>query len=299
MEMELTGRFENSYCMVGSHGSCLSRGSGHRMSRECLFFVACLLIVVLPMSSAMAQRAPAERSHFRGSSLNQLGFDLSDVKQDIPDKTTERGVKLLEDLLETDLENKKPDRGVPRARMKSGSDSVLESVGDEDYSSTSDSEEITSTSHKVVIPRSTTGFRGEYGFLVPRLKGPWTDEKDSTRITSRRSWRPKKSSPCHDPKTDLALYHKAESVKEILFRYSGSDDFYDSLSSMACKDACRDSERIARITGFAVADTRGGSFKIHQLGRQCRYQLSKPKSGEWMMLEGVKVICTCLPDKYK
>ena len=133
-----------------------------------------------------------------------------------------------------------------------------------------------------------------YAMFAPRLKGPWTDSKDETVITSSKSWKRSVKESCTEVKSDKVLRDKAQALKEIFYRFTGSDDFHDAVRTSMCGAPCKnESGREMLVTGFAVEDGAGGSFEIKENGNSCSYALTRPIEG-WKMLRTRKVVCSCL-----
>lgn len=145
----------------------------------------------------------------------------------------------------------------------------------------------------IVLADEQPGLAAGWGQLTPRIKGPLVDPADPNLITSRQKWQRQGKESCSLPKSEQALKGKSAALKEVFYRFSGNDDFYLSLQSVACRDSCAESGKTAEVLGFAVSDAKGGDFKINEEGASCRYQFAKPKDAGWKMLTARKVICGC------
>ncbi len=133
---------------------------------------------------------------------------------------------------------------------------------------------------------------GSAHFLPPRLKGPSADKSSSSLITTDGAWA-KHNGGCQEPKDLRGACAKANALKELFSRFSGSEDVY---GSQCVGVTCPDPTHEARLTGFAIAPKRGGEFRILAVGDSCHYQLEAPKGpGSWVMLEGVRGSCSCVP----
>ncbi len=138
-----------------------------------------------------------------------------------------------------------------------------------------------------------------YALLAPSLKGPLADSENVSLISSARRWTHTGNTSCVEPKSHVSLRGKAAALKEVLFRFSGNDDFYLALNQGVCAKRCEAPTHESLVTGFSVADAKGGDFKIQEEGLSCSYQLSKPETNPWLLLEGDKVVCSCIKKKLK
>lgn len=133
---------------------------------------------------------------------------------------------------------------------------------------------------------------GSSHFLPPRLKGPAVDKSAPNSITTEGAWA-KHNGGCQEPKDLRGACAKAGALKELFSRFSGSDDVYTSQCAAV---TCPDPTHEARLTGFAIAPKKGGEFRMLAVGDSCHYQLEAPKGpGSWVMLEGVRGSCSCVP----
>ncbi len=133
---------------------------------------------------------------------------------------------------------------------------------------------------------------GSQHFLPPRLKGPAADKGADASITTVAAWE-KSGAGCQEPKDSKGACAKAVALKELFSRFSGSDDVY---SSQCVGFTCPDPTQEPRLTGFAIAPKKGGEFRMLAVGDSCHYQLEAPKGpGSWVMLEGVRGSCSCVP----
>ena len=129
-------------------------------------------------------------------------------------------------------------------------------------------------------------------YLPPRLKGPDVDKAAPNSITTDASWA-KHDGGCQEPKDLRSACAKSTALKELFSRFSGSDDVF---SSQCAGFSCPDPTHEPRLTGFAIAPKRGGEFRMLAVGNSCHYQLEAPKGpGSWVMLEGVRGSCSCVP----
>ena len=133
--------------------------------------------------------------------------------------------------------------------------------------------------------------------VMPREQGPFSDRDSKMQLTSASSWEKPKEKECGEPVTERGFYLKAKALKEILYRFSGTDTFYDNLNDALCAPLCASGER-PWVSGFAAAPTAGGAFNIDLKADRCRYVLKRTEE-HWKALEGQKVVCNCLPETFR
>lgn len=130
---------------------------------------------------------------------------------------------------------------------------------------------------------------GDSHYLVPRLKGPDVDDRGLT-ITTHASWK-KDGAACQDVTTAASVCAKAKALKELMQRFSGSDDFF----AAQCNQSCPNPGERPVLVGFAVAKVPEGDFRMAEEGKVCRYQIvSNVEPPKWQMLQGERGTCQCL-----
>ncbi len=133
---------------------------------------------------------------------------------------------------------------------------------------------------------------GTSHYLVPRLKGPSVDGDNDQLITTSASWRRTSALACQDIVDGEALCNKAKALKEVMKRFSGSDEFFDTQ----CPQGCPSEEQVAVLTAFAVKTVPEGEFRMHEKDKICRYQIkANSDPARWQMLQGERGVCSCLP----
>jgi len=132
---------------------------------------------------------------------------------------------------------------------------------------------------------------GSSHFLIPRLKGPFVDQNDKNAISTSESWKKGKGG-CADVHTEEALAKKSRSLKELMSKFTGNDDFFESQ----CPQNCLHTDEIAVLTAFAVKTVPDGEYKMAEANGNCSYQIrSTAQPAHWQMLEGERGVCSCLP----
>lgn len=124
-------------------------------------------------------------------------------------------------------------------------------------------------------------------FIIPNLKGPLADKNDPISITTEGGWASSKDGGC-TAAGGRRLQDKVKALREILARFTGSEEYYESR----CEESCPNGKP-AILTGLSVVDGRGGTFEIFSDAGTCRYRLRRPEEGRWLMLEGRSRICSC------
>lgn len=127
--------------------------------------------------------------------------------------------------------------------------------------------------------------------ITPRLRGPFTDEGAPHRIRSTSKWKPQKRGICAQAADDTQMCSKAKALREVLYRFSGNNDFFESQ----CSQSCGDADAIAVPQGLNLEDTNGGSFKFITDAGSCQYQLERNKAGKWLVIKPSRVSCVCVP----
>jgi hypothetical protein len=130
----------------------------------------------------------------------------------------------------------------------------------------------------------------------PRSKGPWVDPESENRITSRYAWPKPKAGSCGEAVSSKAVQLKAQSLKEVLFRFTGTDEYYDKLNQRFCVSRCSTAgNKRGVFSGLAVSSSNRGGFSFVEEGGFCRYALVK--SGlRWPNLNGQKIVCSCVQE---
>ena len=108
--------------------------------------------------------------------------------------------------------------------------------------------------------------------LIPRLKGggPLETTHNGSRISSLYRWKGKKGQ-CGEPLNIANMCRKAFALRELVRRFTGDREAYDSR----CSFECANPDYQAALVGIALADTRGGAFKFKKSAGECSYELRK------------------------
>ncbi len=131
----------------------------------------------------------------------------------------------------------------------------------------------------------------ESPFIAPRLKGPFVDEGRENKITTVNGWLQEGPGGCARVERPETVCRKAAALRELLYRFSGSDGFFAQQCSQTC-----DSGLKSVPTGLYIRGDSAGSFNIVFENHQCRYQTERAADGRWLALQATKVTCSCLPD---
>jgi hypothetical protein len=128
-------------------------------------------------------------------------------------------------------------------------------------------------------------------FITPRLKGPSTDRGNQNVVTSKTRWTFKRSNggSCGQPGTPEMVAKKVEALKEILNRFTGNDDFYDSQ----CNEPCAGKGQTSVLGGLSVTGGTTTEFEIEQKGIECFYQLKRKVGTPWQTLQRTEATCFC------
>lgn len=132
---------------------------------------------------------------------------------------------------------------------------------------------------------------GPSSFLTPRIKGPATNPDNKVSITSELGWAYTKGAFCKIPNTAESLCKKTMALKEVLFRFSGNDDFFDA----SCEQhSCANGEK-AVLSDLAFPQLEQGMLDLITVGSECRYNLQKGPTKNWVLMRAQSAICSCLP----
>lgn len=127
-------------------------------------------------------------------------------------------------------------------------------------------------------------------FLTPRIKGPATDSKNDLYITSVIGWPFTKGAFCQIPDTKENFCNKTKALKEVLNRFSGSDDFFETVcAEHFCPNG--ESPTLTKLE-FPKAAT---SLDITIIENECKYSLQKGAIRNWMLVRAQTATCSCLP----
>ncbi len=132
---------------------------------------------------------------------------------------------------------------------------------------------------------------GSAHFLIPRLKGPFVDPTDKKLISSTATWKRGKAG-CADVHSEEQVCGKAKALKDLMSKFTGSDDFFQSQ----CPQSCLHTTEVAVLSGFAVKKVPDGDYKMSETNGRCRYEIqSHAEPAHWQMLEGERGVCSCVP----
>ncbi|HQH27443.1 MAG TPA: hypothetical protein PLP17_08615 [Oligoflexia bacterium] len=255
-----------------------------------VFVLRTLLLIALCASFAQAESSKNRRIlKNKPSRFSQLGFDAPAHE----DKKRE----LLNRILAEE------EREEPRSSSPSPAQYSRASMAD-----AAQPAEITQDTQKPAVGGKTAGSAksvavvfaelsapySDYGLLAPQLPQPDTDSENPLLIAGNIKWLRQDGETCAEPKNAHSLQRKAQALAQVVLRFTGSEDFYQSLTDGICAGRCGTSLN-AVVTGFAVESSRGGSFTIKEDNGSCHYEVQKPNAGNWVTLQGTKVVCSCLP----
>jgi len=130
--------------------------------------------------------------------------------------------------------------------------------------------------------------------IIPALKKAEPNNSVSA-LTSEGNWKPLKGASCGEPANLAALCDKSKALKEVLNRYTGSNDFFD----IQCPFTCSKKSEVATLAGLRISGTEAVEFKMQSSAGQCEYQLSKGVSDKWTLLKASRATCVCLLESCK
>ena len=133
----------------------------------------------------------------------------------------------------------------------------------------------------------------ENHFITPRLKGPSADRDGGSTITSKTRWtfKRKGGGSCAMPGSPDGTAKKAAALKEVLSRFTGNDDFYDSQCTQSCPN-----KQHSALTSLSVSTAKSTEFDIEQKGIECFYQFRRRPETNWLTLQRIQATCACLPN---
>ncbi len=131
--------------------------------------------------------------------------------------------------------------------------------------------------------------------VLPRFEGPFTDPNNNKTITSRTAWNQSSDGSCARFEDAIQVEEKSKAIEEILFRFTGTDDYYSSVKNDVCRTRCGSSSEKPVLSGLSFDAAAATSFRIEEIGGRCVYQLESSKSEAWDILEVKRVVCSCLP----
>lgn len=252
------------------YGAAVLQGVLDAMTRKVLF--VCLFSMSAAVSPAAAQ------------SLSQLDFD-SRIAAEKAEETKSAPVKLIQ-----------PAPEAPKPAVEEPAPAIT-SVAELKEQSAAQTKNLLAAAAKRAAPRARLkpvewpdGVVGSK-FLTPSLRGVQTDEKHDSRILSKYAWKKKGRAGCGEPKNEAEMITKSLAVREVLFRFSGSDEF----ASSQCQASCSNKGYSHQLTGLSFNKIEGGSFQFLERNGECRYLLTKSPRKKWEVLQPTRVSCACLP----
>ena len=93
------------------------------------------------------------------------------------------------------------------------------------------------------------------------------------------------------PGSAEGLAKKAAALKEVLSRFTGNDDFYDSQCSQSCPN-----KQHSALASLSVSTAKSTEFDIEQKGIECFYQFRRRPETNWLTLQRIQATCACLPN---
>jgi hypothetical protein len=121
-------------------------------------------------------------------------------------------------------------------------------------------------------------------YLRPAITGVENDKDRTNSVKSSATW--------NQTQSVASSCDRAKAIKEVLNRYSGSDDF----AAAQCTDSCANKGEKAALTSFEVKEVNGVSSSVVQSGSNSQYQIAaKTDIAAWPILEGASGYCSCLP----
>lgn len=129
--------------------------------------------------------------------------------------------------------------------------------------------------------------------LIPPLdRSPETDTNPDT-ISSVIKWQKANGESCRLPGDDQNYCLKASALREVLRRFSGSDEFYDSH----CLRKCQKDGYVARMHFLSFDTNRREEIKVIDNAKNCAISVSKLTGRKWLTLDINQVECVCLPSE--
>lgn len=129
-------------------------------------------------------------------------------------------------------------------------------------------------------------------FVPASLKGVQTDKNNKNAITSSASWKLPRSKDCSVGVNENAFLQRGVALKEVLKRFSGSNDFFDASMENICADKCKKKQAV--VTNLRLDETSSTVLSEGIVKKTCRYVLEKPKNKDWKTLKLLNMTCSCI-----
>ena len=126
--------------------------------------------------------------------------------------------------------------------------------------------------------------------LVPSAKGVEANPGQEHVITSAMSWRPMFSNSCQLMRGAPHACDQARALREVLRRFTGSDDFYDTQ----CEASCVRPSQMAVLKSIKFTDERVISLEAKMSQTMCRYELARAPAGRWLTRQIKSHECVCV-----
>jgi hypothetical protein len=133
----------------------------------------------------------------------------------------------------------------------------------------------------------------EYRSLPPRIKGPFTDDKNESLITSNISWKSDSKGDCGKAATEEEYFKKALSMSQLLEKFSGTSDYYELLNSEVCQSVCDSEKEVSEISYMRLGSGATSRLIIPLMESNCRFQLEKDSGVRWLVMRVKSVTCSC------
>jgi hypothetical protein len=113
-------------------------------------------------------------------------------------------------------------------------------------------------------------------------------------ITSEIAWTSNKEANCNELKGEKNYLLKALSLKSVLNRFNGNDDYYDLLNKKVCEPACAIGLEAPFLSSLKLDENSGGYLTMPAEKVSCRYRLKKSNKKRWLVLQVRSVTCSCI-----
>ena len=283
------------------------KGSGVTMRIFSRVLIAFLVACLCGLASAPLLQAQESHANTKGDKQNQkrpslsfLGFDDEKPNAEKPEKPTPAEVLRFDG-------NKPISESAKKLNVNT---SVPTNTPPAQAADTTGAK---ATSSPVVpasgVPRPLPSFQGRptpervlesapelavYPFILPQVNGVVEgDAVGSFRITSERTWGRGNATSCKQPNGIDNVCAKANAVKEILFRITRNNEFFETHCLGVVK--CTVDGDVPAIEHMMLKPADTAKLTIIDKPDICQYRLERDPDAKWMMLEPSEVGCVCVP----
>lgn len=133
----------------------------------------------------------------------------------------------------------------------------------------------------------------EYRTIPPRVKGPKNDKGLPDLVSSSIKWESSKAADCSQAKGEGGYLQRSVALKNLLKKFSGSNDGYELLNAEVCSARCDSETESSMISQIRLAEGSNVRLLMPSEASKCWYQFERQPGTTWKLLQAQNVHCSC------